>query len=809
MSGRVPTWIADWIGASAASGVDAATWQLDSSWRWTPWATVLLAIAATAWIVFLYARESTAASPRYRAVLAGLRLIVIAVVLVMIAQWALALRLTGPPAIAVLVDRSASMATVDRYSDAQKMRQINERLAERGLKEPTRINLAKLLLTGQGGLIQELAGRYRLQVYWVDGAVERITSSEAIEIDEQLSALSATGPNREKTRLGDAVRQVLHDFRGSEPATIILVTDGVTTEGISLVAAADEARRAGVPLMTIGLGQREPPQDIELADVLVDDVVFVNDVVSFQIQVKASGLDGQPAKILLRRLAAADSGGASTNVAEESIRLPPTGQTMKTRLVDRPSEPGEITYEVELQPREEETNRENNRARRMVTVRDEKIRVLLVQAYPSYEFRFLKSLLERDETVKLSTYLQDADAAFAEQDKTALRSFPLDRQQLFEYDVLLFGDVDPRLLPPSAWRNVRAFVVEKGGGAAFLAGPQFFPSLCADNSDVSALLPFEPLAASPQSAGGLKNDVTLKSGLTVEPTPIGLVNPAMQLGDLPSATEQIWQRLSPLYWFYEVQKTKPAAQIFAVVKSARSTSSPTAGPLPVILFQYVGPGRVLFHAIDSTWRWRLGAREEYFARYWVQTIRFLARGKLATSHGAQLVADRREYLHGDSVQLRARFFNPQLAPAGDIVTVLTSSPGQARRRTSLQRNFAAAGIFEGSLVDLSEGEYEAVMVEPQVPGNSPSARFDVVSPPDDLTRLEMDAPALRGAAEATGGKFYTIENVNRLANEVPAGRRTPLDNLPSVPLWNRWWLLAIFLACITSEWILRKRKGML
>ena len=36
-----------------------------------------------------------------------------------------------------------------------------------------------------------------------------------------------------------------------------------------------------------------------------------------------------------------------------------------------------------------------------------------------------------------------------------------------------------------------------------------------------------------------------------------------------------------------------------------------------------------------------------------------------------------------------------------------------------------------------------------------------------------------------------------------------IETLPPEVLWNRWWLLATFLGLITSEWILRKRKGML
>ena len=124
---------------------------------------------------------------------------------------------------------------------------------------------------------------------------------------------------------------VLNEFRGAPPAAIILFTDGVTTEGLPLADAAQDARRAGVPIFAVGLGSGEPPRDIEVADVLVDDAVFVNDLVSLQVQIKATGLEGQPATVTLRRE------GDQTPLAEENITLPAAGQTLTVRLVDRPT----------------------------------------------------------------------------------------------------------------------------------------------------------------------------------------------------------------------------------------------------------------------------------------------------------------------------------------------------------------------------------------------------------------------------------------------------------------------------------------
>ena len=101
MNGQLPAWLANWLGVTVPSNADTATWQLDSRWSWAPWATLLLVLIAIAWTVSMYARESGNASRIYRAGLVGLRLAAIGLVLVMLAQWALALWLTGPPSIAM------------------------------------------------------------------------------------------------------------------------------------------------------------------------------------------------------------------------------------------------------------------------------------------------------------------------------------------------------------------------------------------------------------------------------------------------------------------------------------------------------------------------------------------------------------------------------------------------------------------------------------------------------------------------------------------------------------------------------------
>ena len=82
-------------------------------------------------------------------------------------------------------------------------------------------------------------------------------------------------PEGESTQLGTTLRAVLDDLRGMPPAAVVLLTDGVNTQGPSLDDAAEWAVRKGVPLFPIGLGDQKPIRDVQLTDLLVEDIVFV------------------------------------------------------------------------------------------------------------------------------------------------------------------------------------------------------------------------------------------------------------------------------------------------------------------------------------------------------------------------------------------------------------------------------------------------------------------------------------------------------------------------------------------------------
>ncbi len=798
----------DFLFSGEGTGVETTR---SHSWPWPPSVTIVLLAGAAALVIWVYVRERGAAGRLMKTFLAAIRVALVCLVVFMMYGWMLHRHRTDLPDIVILVDDSESMATVDHYDNRKQRSSLVGRLRKTELDGITRLNLAKLLLLENGGeTIEDLSQKYNLKLYVVGGSARARSfaasdSPVGMEAEETVAdVIRSIDPQQPTSRLGKGVRDVLETQRGRPTAAIILLTDGITTEGKTVAEAAQYARRKAVPLFVVGLGNEKPPRDVRLSDLLVDDVVFVGDLVNLDFNVTGPGYEGRSVKVRLRQ------GGRDEPLAEETVTISESDEPKSARLSFRPQEEGDFHFTVEVESLDDEANPDNNHQTRLVKVRDETLRVLYVQEYPSFEFRFLKNMLNRsmkrgstEKAIELTTVLQDADLEYAELDETAQRVFPVGREELFAYDVLIFGDVDPSFLSKSVMENITAFVEERGGGLIFVAGPRHTP-LSYRETPLAKLLPIDLDTATAPPLGAV-----LEDEYAIQPTRLGIDSPQMQLESSLAASLGVWRSLPGVYWLLEASDLRHGARALAIDPTRTGSSGEN---LPVICMQFVGAGKVIFHATDESYRWsRHEAGEHYFARYWIQTIRYLSRSKLLDgSRLAELTSDREEYRRGQPVRLRVRFFDDRLAPAHDDgVTVVLEREGSKRRQITLHRDTAARGVFEGTASNLTDGNYRAWIATPTLEGRPPSQRFAVVAPPGEQARLEMDAADLRSAAKTSQGKFYTIETARKLLKELPRGRQVRIESLPPTPIWNLPIWAALFVVLIATEWLLRKRVGLL
>ncbi len=820
MSGTLPSWIEHWLGLSGGPGMGVA-WRLDYHWPWPAWASLLGVALLVAAIVGIYLRESRQASRCYRLALAAMRLLVLGLALLMIAQVELFLQRTGLPFVVVIIDDTQSMNTVDSYDEgARKLLRdrVARALTTSHAPELSRWNVARMLFAENGGqLLTALSDSHKLRFYYLSEMKE----SRRTDVPGIVEELKAAEANGESTRLGAAVRGALDELRGTTPAAIVLATDGINTEGPGLLDAAAYARRKGVPLLLIGVGSDRPARDLTLSDLEVEDVVFVNDLVPFRFKLTGAGFAGKTVAIVLRREKQSGVGTADKGktVGRIEVTVVADGRPQEVVIPHRPEQTGQFRYTIDVEPPAGDPPTLHPPLARTIQVREDKIRVLLVDGSPRFEYRFLRNMLGRDKTIELHVLLQGADIDTSDQGSNVRdptrnvadterviteKVFPVSSKDLSAYDVVIFGDVNPSLLSPSALQNLADFVdhPDKGGALVLVAGPNFMPQAYR-GTPLAKLMPFDPAKALNSEPGK-----PLTDGFVARPTEMGLASPSMQLDDTPQQSQAVWQKLPPLYWMTEVSDLKPSARVLA---EHPTRFGPDGKRLPLIIMQYVGGGgKVLFHATDETYRWRRREGDRYFARYWIQTLRFLTRSKLAEGdRSARLSSDRGKYPLGVPIRLQVQFRDEGLAPLDDNgVTVELEQIGRQTQKVQLHRTETGRGRFEAVLNNLPAGGYHVKMIAPALPGRVSAADFVVDPPQSERARVQIDAKEMKQAAEVTKGGYYTYKDISRLLSDLPDGRQVPVESLPPVPLWNRWPLLALVLGLLIGEWLLRKRRGM-
>jgi hypothetical protein len=789
--------------------------------RWLAGTVGVAAIILAGWI---YRRELCAVNrghrPRLQVAMIGLRAALLLLTLgLLLPQVRLLFEREGWPDLVLLIDDSQSMGHADDYQDPDVRAKAAE-LAKAGeLSAAQRLALAQALVTRRDAAwLDALINRQaKLHVFHCSSRVERLAEidspADRVAGADAVHGLKATGTS---SALGSAVRTVLQEFRGSALAGIVMLTDGVTTEGDDLVQAAQQASKMGVPLYFVGLGDAHEPRDLILSDLQVEDAVHVQDRLVFEARVTAKGgLQARSVPVTLYE----KQGDQLKQLAREEVTLDPGGKPVKVRLTHTPSSPGEREYVVEAPPQPDENDPANNRLTRRVFVAEfQRTRVLYIEGYPRYEYRFFKTLLEREsaatranKTIDLKVLLADADPDYPKEDRSALDAFPATRDDLFnQFDLVILGDVDPRnpKLCEKHLQWLADFVREKGGGLLLIAGGQFMPYAYRD-TPLADVLPVEV----PRDGG--PDDRDRLDGYRLQLTPVGRMHPLFRFVPDEADNQAIWDRLTPLYWSAGPLVPKPAAEVLAIrpASSVAGVSDPGRAE-PLAVQHFAGAGRAMFFGFDESWRWRLREDEGRYNQFWVQAIRYLARSRLGR---IELRTDKQvPYRQGEPIRVTVRFPDDVPPPDAKVAVQVTAEyvapGGEVEAQTlKLAKLEGSRATYEAVMTRTAQGSYKFWLASPtQAGAGKPQAAAKVLPPPGEMDRLQMNRPDLERAALVSRGRFYTLADADRLPEELPPLPRVTLNQpRPPWPLWNHPAVFGLAMVLVTGEWLLRKRQRLL
>ncbi|MBI5388585.1 MAG: hypothetical protein HZA90_28310 [Verrucomicrobia bacterium] len=810
------------IGAKVPDAVSVTSTSLAFRGGFQVASVVVLALALAALVWWLYRRSPQTLSPVRRYTLTALRVLFLALLLLILLRPVLALTVEGSVRrlLVMLIDDSASMQIKNPRLDADDrkraaiafgslaptngLKQELPRAATNSLDSIARADLLKATLKNPKlDLLPRLEKEFDLVPFTfgqdlaelprrvtATNALARHAPRDATALAAQYPWLDRLNPQAPVTALGDALRDLLVRERGQPLAGVFLVTDGANNSGSQPREIAGMFRQEGVPLYVYGLGITSP-RDIIAANVFAPDVTFVKDEVPVTVRVRSQGLNGQTAKLKLLL--------NGNPVADRDLAFGPDGEQAVT-LNFTPQMQGEFDLTAAIDPRPDEAVTDNNARTQRLKVIDTKIKVLMVEQSPRWEFRYLQAMLMRDRRIELKCVLLEGDPAIARGTNTPfLEQFPTRKDDLFKYDLVIYGDIDPRRLAASSLENLNELVSKFGGALVVVAGKKFVPSAYRRTA-LERLLPVELDTAAIEPAG----DPVAEKPVRLELTASGRANAMLRLSDKEEESAAIWKQLPPIFWVAKVARAKPAAEVLLVdpdpLKETRF------GKMPVVAFQHYGLGQVMFVGTDNTWRWRKNVGDAYYTTLWGQMMQRLSIQRLlGGSKRTQLTTDRQNYMTGERVTIYARLYTagyePVQEPAVKGVYGLRLGGAGRQAEVTLRPLAEQPGLYRGEFIAPTPGQYQ-FFVEQDL--NTP-LDFNVTEPKFELGETAMNESLLSEIATNTGGAFFREESLWKLPDTITARAekvRSPLE----VELWCSPLYFLLLLGVVTAEWVLRKRS---
>lgn len=787
----------------------------------------LIGLILTLLTLWLYRREDATVGAFKRWTMAVLRIGFIALILLLLARPVLSFTMenTVRRGLVVVVDTSTSMGIKDPRTDTADLKRaaiamnlldpakgLDQNLSPEQANQVSgigRMDLLKSLLNNDKlDLLGRLAKEYDLKLYAfadspngqpADTAPTSGPTSQpsASSSSAALAWMNKLTPWSPITPIGDELRKAIARTRGQPLAGILLLTDGGNNAGSDPIMAAKAARQEGVPVYTYGVGISSP-KDIIVADIFTpSEVVFAKDEVPISVRVKGQNLKGESGQLILTL------GGEKVDEKTVVFTQDQDEQVIPMKLT--PSRKGEFELVASIAPRTDEAETRNNSKQKHLRVVDDKIKVLMVEQSPRWEFKYLMQQMLRDRRVDLKVFLVDGDVGITKGDKTPyLAEFPKSKADLNDkFDVLILGDVDPKVFKGDQLKNIAEFVSISGGGFIMIAGRQFAPNGYV-NTPIDKMLPVELEPGRAFLPAGAKADVFEKP-IRMELTPKGARNGMLRLSDKETESQRKWKELPPIFWTARVARAKPAAESLLV--DADPAKAIRGEKMPIVALQQYGLGQVIYVGTDNTWRWRRNKGDEFYITLWGQMIQRIAMPHLLGSKRTQLNADKEQYVTGERVTIYARLYDTTYEPVAEptVKGYYTGGTAEATSRTEREVMLRPVpeqrGMYKGEFIAPPAGNYKFYVDKPAEP--DVKLNFNVAEPTVEFGDTAMNEQLLKDIAQTTSGQFFREENINQLPDAIRL--KTERVGWPvELELWSTKLFFLLLLSVVTAEWILRK-----
>jgi hypothetical protein len=684
--------------------------------------------------------------------------------------------LVEPDRVIMLLDVSGSMNTPEILVDGSRA---------------TRASQLNELLESNTEIIDQINSDSTIDLYTFS---DRLQSSEVFAVE--LSGVQ----DRAGTTLGGSMQRAINNAGTSPISGIVVFSDGRSHDEVP-GALIESLISSGVPVISVPIGSVEPVRDASIGIVESPQAVFAEDRVPVRVQVNSDGYrDGEELTVELLDQATGRTLDSTTIVVGENENTNGNdGSFSSADLSHQFADAGYKRMLVRIRPSDQiqDLIEENNQQAIELSVVSEPMRVLYIDGHPRWEYRYLKNLLMREQTIDATTMLIASDRRFIEEGQPINGPIPDTLEAWEPFDVVVLGDIRSDLFSESQLSTLKEHIETKGCGLLWIAGEGSTPSSWS-SSELSSLLPYVS-GKSDSISNQSQQDSPSVMSLTSEAVRIGML--VSDEGDLSEVSDPStgW---SILRWTHTIsdEDLKPGISVLA-----RGDNLENGESRALVTSMRYGSGQVGYVGTDEIWRWRYGRGEDLPEQFWLPMIRTLARGTIARRAApASLVIAPEQISPGDDVRISLELFDS---------AVLEGLPGQIDARI---RPMSASGSEiniqlngntnrrSGLWTPNEPGMYTLSTQHPLI-GSEPISRvLRVHASWDESVNPNTNHAYLESLSQRTDGQVLQNDELAELPDLLP--NRTRITTLPpeTTAMWDRPIVLILLVMLLSIEWIGRR-----
>jgi len=571
---------------------------------------------------------------------------------------------------------------------------------------------------------------------------------------------------------------------------VVMFTDGTWNYGESPTQAATRMRMKGIPAFTIGVGSENALPDIEILSLDAPTFGVVNKPTRIPYSINSTMARETT---VIASLSSSDGDEITANI------IIPANGTLQDAFTWKPKNTGEYTLTLTVPQQEGEVVTTNNQMDVPISIRKESLKVLVVESFPRWEYRYLRNALSRDPGVDVSCLLFHPKLSKVGDGKDYIQQFPQTLEELGKFDVIFLGDVgvEEGQLTIDDCQRIKGLVESQASGLIFMPGfrgKQF--SLA--QTDLADLYPVQLDEAQLRGWG---SQVPAKLQLTET----GRGSLLTKLADSPAANTSVWTNLPGFQWYAPVLRAKAGTQTLAV----HATDTNDSGRIPLLVTKTYGSGKILFMGTDGAWRWREGVEDKYHYRFWGQVARWMAyQRNMAGGDSMRLFYSPDRPKVGDTISLNANVMTVSGEPLqqGTVnVQIIAPSANTETIKLSPQNNEDQWGLFTGLFSPQENGQHQVIMTCREN-GSTLETTINVQGAAREKLGKPVNIEVLGEIAKITRGKMVNTKEIREIFDTL-ANLPEPEPKIKRIRLWAdpRWAGLLVLM--LGTFWVGRKMVG--